>query len=183
MQIPISRAVSKSYQSGNQRQALFVEGIQAMETIKSTRSESQMQGRMEETVQRSAKAEGKSRALSAFTMNVTAMIQQMVSTAMIIFAFYEVMQGNMTMGGMIACVILTGRAMSPMGVVASLLTRLQQSRRSLKGLNQIMSMPMEREERGAQYIHLDKFEPELRTTDLKFSYDDEGECVVKDGNF
>ncbi len=182
MQIPISRAVAKSYHSGNQRQALFVEGIQALETIKSTRSESQMAARMEETVQLSAKAEGKSRSYAGFTMNLTALIQHLVSTAVIIFAFYEVMQENMTMGGMIACVILTGRAMSPMGILASLLTRLQQSRSSLRGLNQIMSMPVERADRGAQYIHLEEFKPTIQTSDLKFSYEQEGEAVVNEVN-
>jgi len=178
MQIPISRAVARSYYSGNQRQALFVEGIQALETIKSTRSESQMQARMEETVQMSARAEGKARSYTALAMSLTALVQHLVSTAMIIFAFYEVMQEKMTMGAMIACVILTGRAMAPMGVVASLMARLQQSRRSLKGLNQIMSMPMEREERGAQYIHLEDFRPEISTSDLLFTYEEQGSAVI-----
>ena len=182
MQMPIGRAVAQSYRAGNQRQALFVEGIQAMETIKSTRSESQMQARMEDTVQKSAKAEGKSRAYSAFTINLTSLIQQMVSTSMVIFAFFEVMHENMTMGGMIACVILTGRAMAPMGIVASLLARFQQSRASLQGLDQIMSMPMEREERGAQYIHLEEFVPSVQTSNLTFSYEAEGESVVKEAD-
>ena len=150
LQIPIARAVNNSYQSANQRQALVVEGIQALETIKTTRSESELQMRMEESVRVAAKNDGVSRAFSQFALNSTGLVNHMVSMFMIIMAFYQVMEGNMTMGAMIACVMLTNRAMAPMAMVASLLSRLQQSRRALKGINQIMEMEVERGE-SARY--------------------------------
>lgn len=178
MQIPINRAVAASYHSSNQRQALFVEGIQAMETIKATRSESEMQARMEETMQVSSKAEVKSRGYSHLAMNLTALIQHLVSTTIIIAAFYAVTNEEMTMGAMIACVILAGRAMGPMAMVASLLTRLQQSRRSLKGLNQIMSMEVERDDRGAKYLSVENFQPEIRIENLRFGYDPDSAPVL-----
>jgi len=178
MQLPISRAVRDSYQSANQRQALVVEGIQAIETIKATRCESQMQARLEDSVRTASKAEVKSRGYAHLAMNLTSLIQHLVSTAIIIFAFFEVTKGNLSMGAMIAAVILSGRAMAPMALVASLLTRLQQSRRSLVGLNQIMDMPMEREERTAQYISVTNFTPDIRIHDLGYRYDEEGEDVI-----
>ncbi|MDF1853262.1 MAG: ABC transporter transmembrane domain-containing protein, partial [Verrucomicrobiales bacterium] len=183
MQMPINRAVAATYNSSNQRQALFVEGIQALETIKATRSESEMQSRMEETMQVSAKAEVKSRGYSHLAMNLTALIQHLVSTAIIIAAFFAVSNEEMTMGAMIACVILAGRAMGPMGMVASLLTRLQQSRRSLIGLNQIMEMPVERDERGAGYLSVENFKPEIRVENLKFGYDPDSAPVLDGVSF
>ena len=183
MQMPINRAVAATYNSSNQRQALFVEGIQALETIKATRSESEMQSRMEETMQVSAKAEVKSRGYSHLAMNLTALIQHLVSTAIIIAAFFAVSNEEMTMGAMIACVILAGRAMGPMGMVASLLTRLQQSRRSLIGLNQIMEMPVERDERGAGYLSVENFKPEIRFENLKFGYDPDSAPVLDGVSF
>lgn len=178
MQIPINRAVRESYNSSNQRQALFVEGIQALETVKATRSESEMQARMEETMQVSAKSDLKARGYSAFAMNSTALIQHLVSTGIVIAAFFAVSNEEMSMGAMIACVMLAGRAMAPMGMIASLLTRLQQSRRSLMGLNQIMDQQVERDERGAQYLSVSNFDPEIRIEKLKFGYDPEGAPVL-----
>ncbi len=178
MQIPINRAVQESYNSANQRQALFVEGIQALEAVKATRSESEMQSRMEETMQVSAKSDLKSRGYSAFAMNSTALIQHLVSTGIVIAAFFAVSDEEMSMGAMIACVILAGRAMAPMGMIASLLTRLQQSRQSLMGLNQIMNQEVEREERGAQYLSVANFEPEIRLEKLSFSYDPDSAPVL-----
>jgi ATP-binding cassette subfamily C protein LapB len=72
--------------------------------------------------------------------------------------------------------------MGPMAMVASLLTRLQQSRRSLLGLNQIMEMPVERDERGARYLSVENFCPEIRVEKLKFGYDPESAPVLDSVN-
>ena len=170
LQFPISRAVASSYLAGNQRQALFVEGVNALETVKSTRSESELQARMEENVNISAKADGKSRIFSQLALNTTSLLQQLVTVGIVIIAFFQIRNEAMTMGAMIACVILAGRAMAPLTMISSLLTRLQQSRRALKGLNQIMHAPSERHDRGAQYITLGEFAPQIRATDVSFDY-------------
>ncbi len=183
MQFPIARAVNASYNAANQRQALVVEGIQALETIKTTRSESELQSRMEEAVRVTAKADGASRGFSQFALNSTGLINHMVQMFMVIMAFYQVIEGNMTMGAMIACVMLTGRAMAPMAMVASLISRLQQSRRSLKGLNQIMSTPVERGDRDAQYITVEDFSPTIVAHEASFAYSEEAEPVVKELEF
>ncbi len=183
LQFPISRAVSSSYLAGNQRQALFVEGVNALETVKATRSESELQVRMEENVQIAAKADGKARMYSQLALNTTSFIQQLVTVAIVIVAVFQVQNEAMTMGAMIACVILAGRAMAPLAMVSSLLTRFQQSRRSLKGLNQIMQNPSEREAQGAKYITLSHFNPGVRTHDLCFEYGEDSGMVLQDLNF
>lgn len=182
MQLPIRKAVSKSYQSSNQRQALLVEGIQGLERIKATRSESEMQARMEEVMHVSAKSEIESRGYSHLAMNMTALLHHVVSTVIIIAAFFAVRDREMTMGAMIACVILSGRAMGPMALVASLLTRMQLSLRSLSGLNQIMEIPPERHDRGAQYISMPEFSPSVETHQLKFRYEEEGALILDELN-
>ena len=182
MQIPISRAVSKSYLAGNQRQALFVEGVNAMETVKATRSESELQAKMEDNVHISAKADGQARGYAQFALNATSLIQHLVTIAIVTVAFFQVRAEQMTMGAMIASVILAGRAMAPLMMVSSLLTRLQQSRRSLRGLNEIMKAPSEREDRGSKYINLEDFTPEVRFHDLEFQYGSDFGSVLKDLN-
>ena len=61
----------------------------------------------------------------------------------------------MTTGGLIACAILAGRAMSPLGAVAAMLTRLQQSRMALKNLDLLMQIPSERPEDAQRMEHQD----------------------------
>lgn len=182
MQLPIRKAVSRSYLSSNQRQALMVEGIQSLERIKATGSESEIQARMEEIMHVSAKSEIESRGYSHLAMNMTALLQHVVSTVIIISAFFAVRDRDMTMGAMIASVILSGRAMAPMALVASLLTRMQLSLRSLSGLDQLMELRAERDERGAQYISVPEFSPSIEARQLKFRYDSDGALILDELN-
>lgn len=49
------------------------------------------------------------------------------------------------MGALIAAVILSGRALAPLGQIASLATRFQQARLAMQGVNEIVRRPVERE--------------------------------------
>jgi len=55
----------------------------------------------------------------------------------------------MSMGGLIGCNILVGRIMAPLLQLASLLTRLQNSRVSLKVLDTLMELPSENQDEAA----------------------------------
>ncbi len=179
LQLPISRAVHRSYQSANQRQALVVEGIQALETIKTTRSESELQARMEHTVRVAAKNDGRARAFAQTALHSTGFINHLVSVFIVITAFFQVVEGNMSMGAMIACVLLAGRAMAPMAMVSSLLSRLQQSRRALQGIDQIMQSPVERDEQEARFLSIRNFLPRIEAHEASFSHVGGGEEVLK----
>jgi ATP-binding cassette subfamily C protein LapB len=50
----------------------------------------------------------------------------------------------MTVGALVACTIIAGRAMAPLGQVAGLLTRYHQAKMAYDTLNRIMAMPKER---------------------------------------
>ncbi|MEM7011897.1 MAG: ATP-binding cassette domain-containing protein, partial [Verrucomicrobiota bacterium] len=183
LQIPLARSVEKSYRASTQRHALFVESINALETVKASRAESTLQSRMEECVSISAKAEGDSRWYSQMALNMTAFIQHGVTIFTLITAVYLIMGGALTMGAMVASVILVGRGMAPLAMAASLLTRLQQSRRALRGLNEIMNLPRERED-GSPRTTVTRFDARVDVENLSFSYPESPELrTLNDLNF
>jgi ATP-binding cassette subfamily C protein LapB len=67
----------------------------------------------------------------------------MTSVAVVFWGCFEVFAGNMTMGGLIACVILVGRAVAPLSQVTSLASRYQQMVLSLENVDQFMSQDHE----------------------------------------
>lgn len=180
LQWPIGRAVNESYRAGNERQALFVESIQALETIKMTRSESELQARMEDSVKISSRSEARARGYSQLALNLTAFFQYLVTGGIVIGAYFQVLDEKMTMGAMIACVILAGRAMAPLALLASLLTRLQQSRRSLKTMEELMHLPLERSGEETRYLAPGRFEASIQARDLGFQYGEEGPEILSD---
>ena len=169
LQIPFRRVIEKSFREGAQKNALLVEAITGMETIKTSMAEGQIQKRWEEVVGLNAKSTTRARALSNFSISFSQWSTQLVSVAIIIGGVYLISEGQLTLGGLIACNILVGRAMAPLGAVAAMLTRLQQSRMALKSLDLLMRQPNERPV-GHEFIQAQNLKPSLSFEDVHFQY-------------
>jgi ATP-binding cassette subfamily C protein LapB len=155
MQGPLKRAVEGGYKESTQKNALLVEAVSGLETIKTSRAEGAMLGRWEKIVGQGARSSVRSKALSTFSLSFTQFASQVVYAGIIIWGVYRIAEGEMTTGGLIACSILVGRAMSPLGAVAAMLARLQQSRMALKNLDLLMQIPSERSEEAQHLEHQD----------------------------
>jgi len=169
LQIPFQRIIEKSFREGSQKNALLVEAITGMETIKTSMAEGQIQKRWEEVVGLNSKSTSRARALSNFSISFSQWSAQLVSVAIIIGGVYLISEGELTLGGLIACNILVGRAMAPLGAVAAMLTRLQQSRMALKALDLLMRQPNERPV-GQEFIQAQNLQPSLSFEDVHFQY-------------
>ena len=155
MQGPLKRAIEGGYKESTQKNALLVEAVSGMETIKTSRAEGPMLGRWEKIVGQGARSAIRSKSLSTFSMTFTQFCTQVVYAGVVIWGVYRIAEGELTTGGLIACAILVGRAMSPLGAVAAMLTRLQQSRMALKNLDLLMQIPSERPEEAQRMEHQD----------------------------
>jgi ATP-binding cassette subfamily C protein LapB len=144
VQFPLRRAIQKTTQETSQKHGVIVETIGALETVKSLGAEGKMQGEWERFVGSAARSGLRARAVSQFGIQIAASAQQLVIIGVVIMGVFRIGEGEMTIGALIACTILTGRTMAPLAVVAGLLSRLQQSMTALKNLNHIMSLPVER---------------------------------------
>lgn len=80
----------------------------------------------------SAKAGSVAKKYNNLAITISTLVTQAVSVGMVIWGVYRIADGTMTMGGLIGSNILVGRAMAPLMQIASLLTRLQNSRMSLR---------------------------------------------------
>ncbi len=169
LQIPFRRIIEKSFREGAQKNALLVESITGIETIKTSMAEGQIQKRWEEVVGLNAKSTSHARALSNFSVTFSQWSAQLVSVAIIIGGVYLISEGELTLGGLIACNILVGRAMAPLGAVAAMLTRLQQSRMALKSLDLLMRQPNERPT-DREFIPAQNLNPSLSFENVHFQY-------------
>lgn len=168
-QTPLKKTITEISQFSSQKNALLVESLTNLESIKSTGAESQTQKRWEENIGKIAQLSLKSRLFSTMAVNFTAFLQQMASVAVVILGVYKISDGELTMGALIACTLLTGRALAPVSQVASLLTRYHQARTSLDTLNNMMTLPVEREP-GKKFLHRPTFTGNIEFKNISFSY-------------
>lgn len=143
LQMGARRFAATNYMLNMQKNALLTEIVHGLETVKTSRAESRLLHLWEQICDASAETSRISRRYATLTLSVSSGLSQLVSVGVIVWGVYRIMDGAMTMGGLIACNILAGRAMAPLMQLAGMISRLHQSRMALAALNAIMELPTE----------------------------------------
>jgi len=182
LHIPLKRAAVNAHGSAAQKHAILVEAINGFESIRGLSATGAFQRRMEDCLAKTARSEVESRRYSSFATNFTVFITQLVSVFIVVISVYRIQAGDMSMGALIGCTILSGRAMAPIGQVAALLSRLQQSIVSLKGLNSMVKLPQERDP-DRQYVRKTVFTPSLEFKDVDFAYGEDQTYALSKASF
>jgi ATP-binding cassette subfamily C protein LapB len=140
----IGKRVAASMNEASQRQALLVESISTVETIKSLRAEAYLLRKWREHSKNAANTSEKIKQLSAAAANMTQFVQQLVTVALVVAGAYAFDNGSISTGAIIAAVMLSGRAVAPLGQLAMTISRFRQAMLSLRVLNSIMQQPEDR---------------------------------------
>ncbi len=177
VQIPLHKAVSKTFKESTQKHALLVETLSAAETIKSENAEKVVQKKWEKTVEKLADSGTKSKFWSTFTVNFTTFTHQFTTIALVVYGVHQISAGEMSVGGLIACTILTGRALAPLSAISSLLIRFRQSAVALRALNQLMHKPVDRPA-STHYLQRPEIKGEIEFRQLQFHYPGQKEYAL-----
>lgn len=158
-----------TYRAGAQRNATLIEGLVGIETIKAMGAESAIQRKWESSAALLARVGAQLRLLAATTTNGAQWIQQTVSVVIIVIGVYLIDEGALTMGGLIACYMLSSRAMAPIGQVAALLVQYHTAATALSSLDELMERPVERPE-GTAFISRHGLKGDIELRDVSFTY-------------
>ena len=169
LQGPLKKVIKESLHESALKNALLFETIIGLETIKVQAAEGHTQRSWEELTDKASRTSVKSRQIAAFAQNWAMFMQQAVSAVIVIVGVYLIAAGDLSMGGLIACVILSGRAMGPLAQVAGLMTRFAQSREALNQLDDLMKKPVERPT-GKHFITQEHVQGRIEFRDVMFSY-------------
>lgn len=169
VQRPLKRTIAELFKFSAQKSATLIEAVSSLELLKSTGAEGQVQRQWEQTIGQISRLGLKSRLYSSLAVNLTAFLQQLATVLVVIAGVYLISEGELTTGALIACTLLTGRALAPIAQIAALLTRYHQARASLDSLNHLMALPVEREA-GRKFLHRSSFKGAVEFKNVSFSY-------------
>ncbi|WP_202526244.1 type I secretion system permease/ATPase [Sneathiella litorea] len=171
LQWPMRRAVSKTSEEAAQKHGVIIETISALDTVKSMGIEGHMQKEWERFVGKTAETSVAARFFAGLGINLSAAAMQLVTVGVVVYGVILMGEpdSSITVGALIACTILTGRTMAPLGQIAGLLTRLNQAMVALKGLNHIMSLPVERGA-GKHQLSRPNIQGDIEFKDVTFKY-------------
>ncbi len=169
LQFPLRSVIERTLRESSQKHALLVETIDGIETIKTTSAEGHVQRTWERFVGLTAESSGKARFLSGIATTFAQLAIQMTTVMVVIYGVYMIVDGEITIGALIAATILTGRSLAPLSAIAAMLTRLQQSRAALKALDTIMNVPVERSSDKA-FLHRPTLSGQMQFDKVSFKY-------------
>ncbi|MCF7204058.1 type I secretion system permease/ATPase [Pseudomonas oligotrophica] len=169
IQTRLRDTVQKSLALAAERQALLVETLGGLETLKVCGAESERQHRWESTHGALTRLDSHARLLSAVAINGTLFLQQFAGMATIVGGVYLIIAGELSVGALVACYMLGSRVLSPLGQIASLITRLQQARLTMKSTDALMALPQERREHQRP-LERTRLKGALDISQLTFTY-------------
>ena len=143
LQYSLKKHVDLMMQESSRKQVMIYETLASMAEIKIQNAQGVIQRKWEYIIEQAGHHGLKVRHLTHSATSATQAIQQLAYIALIIAGVYLVTAGELTMGGLIACSILSGRAMAPAAQITGLLMRFHQSKSALNGVKQIIESPTE----------------------------------------
>ena len=129
----------------NMKTGLLVEAVEGMETIKSGSGGWKFLSRWIDVNQTTIQSDLGMRRVSEGTNYTMASMQQIGYAGIIVVGAFVVMQGNMTMGALIACSILGGRILAPIIALPNLMVQHSHAQAALEGIERLYMLKAEHE--------------------------------------
>ena len=182
LQPTLSNMVRKVMQATTQKQAMLIETLGGVDTLKTLGAEGGVQRNWEQTVGEIGHQGLATKLMSSVITNQAVFLQNMAVVLVVIVGVYQIAAHNVSVGGLIACSLLVTRAMMPFSQIAALMTRFYQVKAALFGIDSIMKLPVERPI-GKSFVHRPNFEGSIEFRNVSFAYPGQEVGALSDISF
>src|SRR5690606_5280260 len=117
----IERMTLESFQASAQRNAGLIETLNGIETVKALNAQSHSQRAWEQSTKHLAELGAHIKVTSSVTVSFVQTAQQLVNISVVVIGVYLVKEVGMTLGGIIAAAMISGRCLAPLGQVVGLM--------------------------------------------------------------
>ena len=178
---PLKNSVEATYEASASKNAHLIETLSSIKTVKALGASNYSQWIWEESTGKIASKSMRARLLSTSITVVTNLLVQLNTIGLIVFGIYLIGDQELSLGGLIAIVMLSSRAVGPMGQVAALITSFEQTRTAYRSLDELMHKEVERPE-GKSYVRRPEFDGGLSFKNIDFSYPESPRKSLSDIN-
>ena len=178
LQRPLADTMQRTMALAAERQSSLIESLAGLDAVKVNNAESERQYIWEQTIGTLSRLELRARMLSSLAMNSTMLVQQLAGVVVVVLGVYQIIAGNLSMGGLIACYMLSGRALGPLTQISGLLTRYQQAKVTLDSVNQMMELPQERHE-DERPLKREALQGAVEFRQVDFHYPDQQQAALQ----
>jgi ATP-binding cassette subfamily C protein LapB len=178
----LQKSIKDSYDAASLKNGVLIESLSSVETLKSLGATGYSQWKWEEATSQIADKSITSKTVSASITTVTSFLLQLNTVAVVILGAYLIGDKQLSMGALIAVVIISSRTISPMGQVASLLSTFHHTKVSYQALDDIMNMPVEHPQ-GKKFVARPEYRGNIDFKNVEFSYPNADKTALNNVSF
>lgn len=168
LEYPAQRLVGSQITQSMEKQAILFEAVSGLEAVKSYNAQNHFAHRWQTVSSQTAALESRSLWYMSLAVNIAIFAQQLTTIGVIIFGAYMIFVGQLSLGGLIAVTILTGRAVS-LSQAVSVSGRILRSRTSMELMDKILNLPSEKEP-DKNYLHRPRLKGNIEFKTVSFAY-------------
>lgn len=173
----LDRLSARAMQQAQLKQAVLVEAIGGLETVKANNAAPLLNARWQAAMEKHSQISLNQRLVSTFAVNIAVIANTISYAGVVVAGVGMIASQNLTMGGLIACSILAGRAVAPLGQIAQLMTRLTQARTAYAQINGLLEHPPEG---PAQTAIVPRVTGQIELRKVSFRYPGQAEAALSD---
>ncbi len=136
---PFKRRLNALYDAEGNRQAMLVETINGMPTVKAMAIEPLLRSQWENKVARAVSMQFRVGKISITAKSITQLLERLMTVLLIWVGANQVFSGDMTVGALIAFQMLAGRVTSPLVRLVGLVHQYQEAALSVEKLGVVMN--------------------------------------------
>ena len=164
----MDRLSAKAMGEGLLKQSVLVETIGGLETVKASGAGALLSQRWARAQEQHSDSSLRQRLIASIGITVATSAGTISYAGVVIVGVQMIADLEMTMGGLIACSILAGRAVAPLAQISQLLSRMTSTRTAYRQLNELMQQPAEGPEGEALKLHSVKGQIEFRNVSFRY---------------
>ena len=179
---PLQKSIESTYEASAKKNGILIEALQNIETVKTHRLSGKIQYDWEESTGEIANKSLKSKLISSSIPTVTGLLVGFNTVLVVCVGVFLIQDFKLTMGGLIATMILSGRAIAPMGQLVGLITNFEDTKTSFKMLDEIVNKPLERP-LAKEFVKRDSLKGNIEFIDVSFKYPNSEAYALKNVSF
>ena len=179
---PLQKSIKSVAHSSAYKNTILIESLSSIENIKSFSLQNRVQWKWEESIGEIAKDEIRLRLLSNSITTVSNFVVQLSTVAVLVLGVYAIEKQSLSMGALIALVMLTSRALAPLNQFASLISNYEQSKNSYKQLDKIMNLPTDYKE-NQSFVERKSIEGAIEFKNVTFKYPHTKQYILNNVSF
>lgn len=179
---PLQESIKATYEASAKKNGILIEALQNIETLKTHSLAGTLQYEWEESTAEIASKSLRSKLISASIPTVTGLLVGLNTVLVVGFGVFLIQDFKLTMGGLIATMILSGRSIAPMGQIVALITNYEDAKTSYDMLDEIVNKPLDRPF-GKEFVKRPSLKGSIEFRDVSFKYPDSDAYALKNVSF